>query len=100
MRKAIIAAATLATLAFAPLNANAQNAVGGAIVGGAAGAAIGGAVTRSPEGAAVGAAIGATTGAAVGANADVRGRYYYNRRYYNHRHCWRDDWGRRHCRYY
>ena len=52
---------------------------------------IGGVATGRPEGAAVGAVIGGTTGAAIGANADERG--------YRERTCWRDDWGRRHCRY-
>ena len=59
---------------LSPTSANAQNALGGAIVGGATGAVIGGAVGGG-RGAAVGAAVGATTGAAVGANAD--GHYYY-----------------------
>jgi hypothetical protein len=95
MRKAFLAVATLAALAattaIMPVSANAQsNAVGGAIVGAGAGAVIGGAVTGRPEGAAVGAVIGGTTGAAIGANAEPR---------YRHRTCWRDDWGRRHCRY-
>ncbi len=95
MRKTFLAAATLTALAatatIMPMSANAQsNAVGGAIVGAGAGAVIGGAVTGRPEGAAVGAVIGGTTGAAIGANAEPR---------YRTRTCWRDDWGRRHCRY-
>jgi osmotically inducible lipoprotein OsmB len=94
MRKAILAAATLAALVFPPAGANAGDAVSGAILGAGAGAAIGGAATHSTEGAAVGAAIGATTGAAIGADADVR----IHRRY-RHRVCWHDDWGHRHCRW-
>jgi len=86
MRKAILAAAAFATLTLSPINAGAQNAVGGAIVGAGAGAAIGGAATHSGEGAAVGAAIGAN------ADVDVRTRH-------RHRACWHDDWGRRHCRW-
>jgi uncharacterized protein YcfJ len=96
MRKAIFAAATLAALAVSPMTANAQNALGGAIVGGATGAAIGGAVGGG-RGAAVGAAVGATTGAAVGAQED--GRYYYRERYYRHRHCWHNRFGELRCRY-
>jgi osmotically inducible lipoprotein OsmB len=90
MRKAILAAATLAALSTMTLRANAQDAVGGAIVGAGAGAVIGGVVTGRPEGAAVGAVIGGTTGAAIGANADPR---------YHERVCVEDDWGRRRCHY-
>ena len=67
MRKAILAVATLAALAVMPINANAQDAVGGAIIGAGAGAIIGGAATGRPEGAAVGAVIGGTTDATIGA---------------------------------
>lgn len=95
MRKAILAAAILAALATMPVGANAQDAVGGAIVGAGAGAVIGGAATGRAEGAAVGAIIGGTTGAAIGANAEER-RYRHRTR---SRVCWEDDWGRRHCRY-
>src|SRR3954468_23520437 len=97
MRKAIFAAATLVALAISPISANAQNVLGGAIVGGATGAAIGGAVGGG-RGAAVGAAVGATTGAAVGANAE--GGYYYRDRHYHHRHCWHNRFGEVRCRYY
>jgi hypothetical protein len=90
MRKAILAAATLAALAAFPINVNAQDVVGGAIVGGATGAAVGGAVTGRPGGVAAGAAIGATTGAAIGADAD----YHYRHR---DRVCWHDHWGHRRC---
>jgi outer membrane lipoprotein SlyB len=94
MRKILIAVTfsmLAASTTMMPLGAHAQNALGGAIVGAGAGAVIGGAVTGRPEGAAVGAVIGGTTGAAVGANADERD--------YRNRTCWRDDFGRRHCRY-
>jgi len=96
MRKAILAAATLAALAISPISANAQDVLGGAIVGGATGAVIGGAVGGG-RGAAVGAAVGTTTAAAVGAQAD--GRYYYRERYYHHRHCWHNRFGELRCRY-
>ena len=92
MRKTVLAALTFAAMtAMVPMSANAQNnALGGAIVGAGAGAIIGGAATGRPEGAAVGAVIDGTTGAAIGANAGP---------HYRTRTCWRDDWGRRHCRY-
>jgi outer membrane lipoprotein SlyB len=91
MRKMILAATTLAALVAIPAGANAQSStVGGAIIGAGTGAVIGGAVSGRPEGAAVGAVIGGTTGAAIGAQAEPR---------YRDRVCWRDDWGRRHCRY-
>jgi uncharacterized protein YcfJ len=90
MRKAILAAATVAMLS-AMTSAQAQDAVGGAIVGGATGAVIGGAVGGG-RGAAIGAVVGGTTGAAVGANAE-------DRRYHRERVCFEDDWGNRRCRY-
>ena len=92
MRKAILAAATLAMLSTMTMSANAQDAVGGAIIGAGAGAVIGGAATGRPEGAAVGAVIGGTTGAAIGANAEER-------RYRRDRVCFEDNWGTRRCRY-
>jgi outer membrane lipoprotein SlyB len=92
MRKAILAAATLALLSTLSVGADAQDAVGGAIIGAGAGAVIGGAATGRPEGAAVGAVIGGTTGAAIGANAEPR---YRSRE----RVCFEDDWGNRRCRY-
>jgi outer membrane lipoprotein SlyB len=91
MRKAILAAATLAMLSTLTVDANAQDAVGGAIVGGATGAVIGGAVGGG-RGAAVGAVVGGTTGAAIGANAE-------DRRYRRDRVCYEDNWGNRRCRY-
>ncbi len=93
MRKAILAAATLAVLSVMPVGAQAQDAVGGAIVGGATGAVIGGAVGGG-RGAAVGAVVGGTTGAAIGANAEPR-----YRRGYRERTCYEDDSGNRRCRY-
>jgi uncharacterized protein YcfJ len=97
MRKTLFALAALATLAMTPTGASAQNAVGGALVGAGVGAGVGAAVGGG-RGAAVGAAVGAVTGAAVGAQAD--GRYYYGRRYYHHRECWRTRHGNLRCRYY
>jgi uncharacterized protein YcfJ len=91
MRKAILAAATLAALSTFTVGANAQDAVGGAIVGAGAGAVIGGAVGGG-RGAAVGAVVGGTTGAAIGANAEPRYRH-------RERVCWEDNWGNRRCRY-
>jgi osmotically inducible lipoprotein OsmB len=93
MRKAILVVAAFAALAVSPATVQAQDALGGAIVGAGAGAVIGGAATGRAEGAAVGAVIGGTTGAAIGASAEQR-RYRSRTRV-----CWRDDWGRRHCRY-
>ncbi|MEI7803898.1 MAG: YMGG-like glycine zipper-containing protein [Hyphomicrobiales bacterium] len=91
MRKTLFAAAAIAALAVMPTGANAQSStVGGAIVGAGTGAVIGGAVGGG-RGAAVGAVVGGTTGAAIGAQAEPR--------YVRERVCWRDDWGRRHCRY-
>ena len=94
MRKAILAAATLAVLATMPVSANAQDAIGGALIGAGTGAVIGGAVGGG-RGAAVGAVVGGTTGAAIGANADER----RGRRGYRERVCYEEDWGNRRCRY-
>src|SRR5690242_1176394 len=74
-RLALIALLALATL-VPPRQAAAQDAIGGAIVGGAAGAILGGALGGG-RGAAVGAVLGATTGAAVAAQGERRGNYYY-----------------------
>jgi uncharacterized protein YcfJ len=91
MRKVILAAAILAALSFLSVGANAQDAVGGAIIGAGTGAVIGG-VVGGGRGAAVGAVVGGTTGAAIGANAELR---YRSRE----RVCFEDDWGNRRCRY-
>ena len=74
-RLALIALLALATL-IPPRQASAQDALGGAIVGGAAGAILGGALGGG-RGAAVGAVIGAGTGAAVASQGQPRGNYYY-----------------------
>ena len=72
-------AAALLTIAIAaPLQeVTAQDAVGGAILGGAAGAILGGALGGG-RGAATGAIIGGSTGAIIGAQGQARpGGYYY-----------------------
>jgi len=58
--------------------AAAQDALGGAILGGGAGALFGGAL-GGRRGAAIGAIVGAGTGAAIGAEGERRrnGYYYY-----------------------
>ena len=95
MRKVFVAAICAAAL-LGLTSAASADPLGGAIVGGATGAAIGGAVGGG-RGAAVGAAVGATTGAAVGAEGAP---YYYQHRHWHHRHCWVNQWGREHCRYW
>lgn len=72
------AAASLLTLACAaPLQqAAAQDAIGGAIFGGAAGALLGGAI-GGRGGAVAGAIIGGTTGAAIAAEGQRRREGYY-----------------------
>lgn len=78
----ILSATALLTLAIAmPLqHARAQDALGGAILGGAAGAIIGGAAGGG-RGAAIGAGIGAATGAIIASEGQrYRGGYYYWRR--------------------
>lgn len=73
--------AALAALAFAmPVHeAAAQDALGGALFGGAAGAIVGGALGGG-RGAAIGAVIGAGTGAAIASEGERRrGGYYYYR---------------------
>jgi hypothetical protein len=75
-RLALIALLALATL-IPPKQAAAQDALGGAIFGGAAGAILGGALGGG-RGAAIGAVLGAGTGAAVAAQGQPRpGGYYY-----------------------
>jgi hypothetical protein len=64
-------------LAIPVQEAAAQDALGGAIVGGAAGALIGGAL-GGKRGAAVGAIVGGSTGAVIAAQGQARpGGYYY-----------------------
>src|SRR5947209_17471813 len=73
-----VAATSLLALACAmPLQqAAAQDAIGGAIVGGAAGALLGGAI-GGRGGAVAGAIIGGTTGAAIAAEGQRRREGYY-----------------------
>src|SRR5947209_11586602 len=73
-----VTAASLLTLACAiPLQqAAAQDAIGGAIFGGAAGAVLGGAI-GGRGGAVAGAIIGGTTGAAIAAEGQHRREGYY-----------------------
>src|SRR5215471_15549308 len=73
-------AACLAVAMMVPVHeAAAQDAIGGAIVGGVGGAILGGAIGGS-RGAAVGAIVGAGTGAAIAAEGERRrsGYYYYH----------------------
>ena len=80
MSRTLIAAAFLAFAIGLPVqDAAAQDALGGAIMGGAAGAIIGGALGGG-KGAALGAIIGGTTGAAIAAQGQLRpGGYRYYR---------------------
>jgi len=57
-------------------SAQAQNPLGGAIIGGGLGAIIGGAAGGG-RGAAIGAVIGATTGAVIASQGQRRGDYWY-----------------------
>ena len=107
MRIMLLAGVTALTLTGLSVPAShAQDALGGAIVGGATGAAIGGAVDGG-RGAAIGAGVGAATGAAAGASAGERRRAYRGSRAeyveerpgYRVRTCWRNDIGERVCRY-
>lgn len=81
MSRTLTAAAFLALAIAMPVqDAAAQDAVGGAIMGGAAGAIIGGALGGG-KGAAVGAIIGGSTGAIIAAQGQPRPggyRYYRN----------------------
>jgi hypothetical protein len=61
-----------------PQHAKAQDALGGALLGGAAGAIVGGAATGRPGGAVAGGIIGAAAGAAIASQGQPRpGGYYY-----------------------
>jgi len=78
MIRNIIVAGTLAlavTLPLAP--ANAQDPIGGAIIGGAIGAGVGGAATGKAGGAIVGGVIGATVGASIASQMEPRRHGYY-----------------------
>lgn len=78
VRDLAIAALVASVLATPSHQAVAQDAIGGAILGGVGGAIVGGAI-GGRRGAAVGAAIGAGTGAAIAADGQRRrnGYYYY-----------------------
>jgi hypothetical protein len=69
----------LSIAAVLPLqDVRAEDALGGALLGGAAGAIIGGAATGKAGGAAVGGVIGAAAGAAIASQGQARpGGYYY-----------------------
>jgi outer membrane protein with glycine zipper len=77
MTQRILAAVLLVFAAMTTQPATAQDALGGAILGGAAGAIVGGAVTGRAGGAAVGAIIGATTGAIIADEGRRNSRGYY-----------------------
>jgi hypothetical protein len=65
-------------LAMPAQYASAQDALGGALLGGAAGAIIGGAATGRAGGAVAGGMIGAAAGAAIASQGQARpGGYYY-----------------------
>jgi outer membrane lipoprotein SlyB len=72
--------ATLLALAFAaPVQqAQAQDVLGGALLGGVGGAVIGGAVGGG-RGAVIGAVVGAGTGAIIANEAQRRNGYYWHR---------------------
>ena len=79
MIRTIGTTAFLALAAAMPLQqADAQDILGGALLGGAAGAIIGGAATGRGEGAAIGAVIGAGAGAAIASQGQRRGGYYWH----------------------
>jgi hypothetical protein len=84
--KRFVIAASLLTLAgmMSVQEAAAQDALGGALLGGAAGAIIGGAATGRAGGAVAGGIIGAAAGAAIGNSMEYRRRGYY---WYQGR-CW------------
>jgi len=87
MRKDLGAAALLAIAIAMPMQeADAQDALGGALLGGAAGAIVGGALGGG-RGAAVGAIIGGTSGAIIAAQGQPRpgGYYYYQNGCYQRR---------------
>ncbi|MBI5265155.1 MAG: hypothetical protein HY852_25455 [Bradyrhizobium sp.] len=79
--------ACLTTAMAMPVHeASAQDAIGGAILGGVGGAIVGGAIGGG-RGAAVGAIVGAGTGAAIASEGERRraGYYYYQRGCYMQR---------------
>lgn len=75
-----VGAAAVLSLAFLmpAQQVQAQDALGGALLGGAAGAIIGGAATGRAGGAVAGGIIGAAAGAAIGSSMEHRrGAYYW-----------------------
>lgn len=103
IRRIAVAATLLALAGTVPApQAAAQDALGGALIGGAVGGIIGGAATGRAGGAVAGAIIGGTAGAIIGAESERRGSYYWHgghsRCYARHpsggwvrvarRHCW------------
>ncbi len=82
-----LGAAALAIAIAAPLqDLAAQDALGGAIIGGAAGAILGGALDGG-RGAAIGAIVGGATGAAIASQGQARpgGYRYYQQACYQQR---------------
>jgi hypothetical protein len=79
MHRTLAAIGVLAMALAMPLqHAAAQDALGGALLGGAAGAIIGGAATGKAGGAVAGGVIGAAAGAAIASQGQARpGGYYY-----------------------
>lgn len=78
MIRTIGAGALLAIATLMPLQqASAQDALGGALLGGAAGAIIGGAATGRAGGAIAGGIIGGAAGAMIGAESERRRSYYW-----------------------
>jgi hypothetical protein len=79
MKRFLTAALTLTMIAIViPMQpAAAQDALGGALLGGAAGAIIGGAATGRAGGAVAGGIIGAAAGAAIGSSMEPRRAGYY-----------------------
>jgi len=75
-RRLGLAALLVLAVAVPVHEASAQDALGGAIFGGAAGAIVGGALGGG-RGAAIGAVLGAGTGAAVAAEGERRRNGYY-----------------------
>ena len=79
IRQVGIAALLALATAMPAHEALAQNALGGAVLGGVGGAIVGGAIGGG-RGAAIGAVVGAGTGAAIAAEGERRrsGYYYYH----------------------
>lgn len=77
MLRKVVPAGLLAVALLMPApGAQAQDPLGGALLGGGVGAIIGGAAGGG-RGAAIGAIVGATTGAAIAAHGQHRGGYWY-----------------------